>query len=144
VTEPRELALSIEDIASLRRAGVTLMELAKTLRCDRGTIERYLRTAGYTTGGDPVAAPTRHAPYAPPVKPRDPNEHWSTYALCAETDGDEFFPNQGESNAHAKAVCAKCEVKPECLEYALANHPLPGVWGGTSDHERRKMMRQAS
>ena len=64
---------------------------------------------------------------------------WIHSALCAEIGiGVEFFPNQGDTGAAAKAVCRSCDVQAECLEYAVtAPSPLQGIWGGLSSTERR-------
>jgi WhiB family redox-sensing transcriptional regulator len=56
-------------------------------------------------------------------------------AACVESDA-EFFPERGQSAAAAKAVCAGCLVRSECLEYALANRIEFGVWGAASPRER--------
>jgi hypothetical protein len=62
-------------------------------------------------------------------------------ALCATTDPEAFLPKKGGSTARAKAICAQCDVQAQCLEYALQNGPVQGVWGGTSERERRDMKR---
>jgi len=64
---------------------------------------------------------------------------WQNDALCAQTDPEAFFPEKGGSTREAKKVCATCEVKEECLEYALANDERFGIWGGLSERERRKL-----
>lgn len=64
---------------------------------------------------------------------------WRDQALCAQTDPAVFYPEKGESPRPAKRVCRGCAVRPECLEYALANDEKFGVWGGTSDLDRRKI-----
>ncbi|OKL46390.1 transcription factor WhiB [Boudabousia liubingyangii] len=66
---------------------------------------------------------------------------WQEYALCAQTDPEAFFPEKGGSTREAKNVCALCEVRQECLEYALANDERFGIWGGLSERERRKLKR---
>ncbi len=68
---------------------------------------------------------------------------WQERALCAQTDPEAFFPEKGGSTREAKRVCASCEVRAECLEYALANDERFGIWGGLSERERRKMKRRA-
>lgn len=68
---------------------------------------------------------------------------WQEYALCAESDGDAWFPEEGQPNSAAKAICRLCEVREECLEYALANDEAFGIWGGLSEHERRRLGRPA-
>ena len=46
---------------------------------------------------------------------------WQERALCAQTDPEAFFPEKGGSTREAKRVCMSCEVRSECLEYALAH-----------------------
>lgn len=72
-------------------------------------------------------------------------EAWQDRALCAQTDPDAFFPDKGESNRAAKAICGRCPVTDDCLEYALAHDLRFGVWGGLSERQRRdtKRARQA-
>jgi len=68
---------------------------------------------------------------------------WQERALCAQTDPEAFFPEKGGSTREAKKVCVACEVRAECLEYALANDERFGIWGGLSERERRKLKRRA-
>ena len=67
---------------------------------------------------------------------------WQERALCAQTDPEAFFPEKGGSTREAKKVCQSCEVKAECLEYALENDERFGIWGGLSERERRKLKRR--
>ncbi|MDR0783494.1 MAG: WhiB family transcriptional regulator [Propionibacteriaceae bacterium] len=67
---------------------------------------------------------------------------WQAIALCAQTDPEAFFPEKGGSTREAKSVCRVCDVKSECLEYALANDERYGIWGGLSERERRKLRRR--
>ena len=60
---------------------------------------------------------------------------------CRGMDPDIFFPDRGESLRPAKAVCEDCIVRDECLEFALDNRERFGVWGGTSERERRRLRR---
>jgi WhiB family redox-sensing transcriptional regulator len=60
--------------------------------------------------------------------------------LCAEVDPEAFFPEKGGSTRQAKELCARCEVRAECLLLALERHEKFGVWGGTTERERRKMI----
>ena len=50
---------------------------------------------------------------------------------------------QGGSTRDAKKICAGCDVKAQCLEYALANDERFGIWGGLSERERRKLKKLA-
>jgi WhiB family transcriptional regulator, redox-sensing transcriptional regulator len=67
---------------------------------------------------------------------------WQDQALCTQTDPAIFFVEKGASTRPAKRVCMSCEVRAECLEYALDTDQMHGVWGGMSDRERRRLKRQ--
>ena len=71
-------------------------------------------------------------------------QSWQERALCAETDPEAFFPEKGGSTREAKKICTGCEVKRECLEFALSNDERFGIWGGLSERERRRLRRRAS
>jgi predicted Fe-S protein YdhL (DUF1289 family) len=58
---------------------------------------------------------------------------------AAERPAVNFFPGRGESAAPAKAVCRRCPVRSPCLEFAL-EHDVSGVWGGTSERQRRQLL----
>lgn len=69
---------------------------------------------------------------------------WREHAACKDTDPDLFFPVGSTGPAleqieAAKAVCNACEAKAPCLEFALATNQESGVWGGTSEEERRRL-----
>ncbi len=68
---------------------------------------------------------------------------WQEQALCAQTDPEAFFPEKGGSTREAKRVCLSCEVRPDCLEYALAQDERFGIWGGLSERERRRLKKRA-
>lgn len=67
---------------------------------------------------------------------------WQERALCAQTDPEAFFPEKGGSTREAKRVCLSCDVRAECLEYALAHDERFGIWGGLSERERRRLKRR--
>ena len=69
---------------------------------------------------------------------------WQDYSLCAQTDPEAFFPEKGGSTREAKKVCRGCEVRAECLEYALERDERFGIWGGLSERERRRLKREAA
>lgn len=90
--------------------------------------------------------------YDDPIRTNDSRNHvprytmvglglppWMGKALCAEVDNDLFFPEKGGTTAPAKAICARCPVSAECLDYALTHEERFGIWGGTSERERRKI-----
>ncbi len=100
---------------------------------------------------DEAAFPTDHAAAAGGVAPvlplfgaadDDAAMGWQERALCAQTDPEAFFPEKGGSTREAKKVCTGCEVRAECLEYALANDERFGIWGGLSERERRKLKKR--
>lgn len=69
-------------------------------------------------------------------------QRWQERANCLGVDPDLFFPERGASTREAKAVCRSCEVRVDCLEYALAHGEKFGIWGGLSERERRRVRRQ--
>src|SRR5579862_4450460 len=62
---------------------------------------------------------------------------WMADALCHEYHGVDFFPGAGKSPAPALAVCRACRVTSECLAHALEHRIGDGVWGGTSEAQRK-------
>jgi WhiB family redox-sensing transcriptional regulator len=68
---------------------------------------------------------------------------WVEGAACAQTDPELFFPDRGKPSVEAKLVCRRCPAAAACLEFAL-NSPIrvQGVWGGTTEKERRELRRQ--
>ncbi|MBC2864756.1 WhiB family transcriptional regulator [Streptomyces mexicanus] len=75
-------------------------------------------------------------------------ENWRYRAACREEDPDLFFPIGSTGPAlhqteRAKAVCRRCPVQEECLQWALETDQTSGVWGGTSETERRGLRRRA-
>ena len=83
------------------------------------------------------------APVAFEPEPLPPltTDQWQDRALCAQTDPEAFFPEKGGSTREAKKICLGCEVRNECLEYALAHDERFGIWGGLSERERRRLKR---
>ncbi len=72
---------------------------------------------------------------------------WRNHALCRDTSPELFFPVGTTGPAlsqisEAKAVCDQCTVAVECLEFALATNQDSGIWGGTSEEDRRVLRRQ--
>lgn len=69
---------------------------------------------------------------------------WMLQGLCREVGPDPFFGDKGYSARLAKRICARCEVSEQCLDYAMTTRavggaPLKGVWGGTTERDRRQM-----
>ena len=69
---------------------------------------------------------------------------WQRDAACAGTDVETFYPDKGESPQPAKRICRTCEVRAECLEYALELGERFGVWGMATERERRRLSKLLS
>jgi WhiB family redox-sensing transcriptional regulator len=67
---------------------------------------------------------------------------WMTAGKCNDMPPSVFFPNDGVGVEIARRICADCPVKAPCLEYALLNRIDHGVWGGSSERERRRIARR--
>ena len=72
------------------------------------------------------------------------NPTWRKRAACTGIDPDIFDPaSEDDLDAvEAKAVCAVCPVSAACLEHALSSREREGIWGGTTERERRRILRQ--
>ncbi|MFB7836133.1 WhiB family transcriptional regulator [Streptomyces sp. NPDC056056] len=68
-------------------------------------------------------------------------ETWSEGAACRTADPDELFV-EGAAQNKAKAVCAGCPVRTECLAHALDHRIEHGIWGGMTERERRALLRR--
>ena len=70
---------------------------------------------------------------------------WQADGACLGLDPEMFHPDQdNEMDAlPAKAICAQCDVRQVCLEFALARNEKDGVWGGTTARERRRIIRSS-
>jgi WhiB family transcriptional regulator, redox-sensing transcriptional regulator len=67
--------------------------------------------------------------------------YWRSAAACQSADPELFFPisDSGKSLeqvAEAKAICAGCPVRRDCLTFALRTGQVYGIWGGTTTEER--------
>jgi WhiB family redox-sensing transcriptional regulator len=69
-------------------------------------------------------------------------QEWRRDAACLEIGWEFFFPNAGGTTREAKTVCGSCTVRQECLDYALDRGERYGVYGGVSERERRRMLKQ--
>jgi WhiB family transcriptional regulator, redox-sensing transcriptional regulator len=68
---------------------------------------------------------------------------WRSVGACVNADPDLFFPISvtgpaAEQIQRAKAVCASCQVRDECLKFALSHDTGYGIWGGSTAEERRR------
>lgn len=88
-----------------------------------------------------TVVPDAPVAFEPEPSPPPTTDQWQDRALCAQTDPEAFFPEKGGSTREAKKICLGCEVRHECLEYALAHDERFGIWGGLSERERRRLKR---
>lgn len=72
------------------------------------------------------------------------NLEWHKGALCSQVDPEIFFPEVGSSytSQTAKKVCGQCDVKQQCLDFALERREQHGVWGGTAPADRYRLLRE--
>jgi WhiB family redox-sensing transcriptional regulator len=67
---------------------------------------------------------------------------WRQNAACRGLEPEIFYPGEDEDPSAAKAVCGQCHVQQICLEHALGSRERDGVWGGATEKERRRIIRQ--
>jgi len=67
---------------------------------------------------------------------------WWDLGACRGLDASVFYPDDDEGAEAAKAVCADCSVRATCLDYALSVREKAGIWGGATERDRRRMIRQ--
>jgi len=68
---------------------------------------------------------------------------WRAHALCLEFPEVEWIPTDFDPATEARAICARCPVRAECLDHALRTNEQYGIWGGTNVQERRALKRAA-
>ncbi len=73
----------------------------------------------------------------------DQDRPWAAYAACREADPDLFFPAEDGDASQALRICAGCPVIEDCLDYGFMTKARYGVWGGTTERERRRVLRRA-
>lgn len=67
---------------------------------------------------------------------------WRELGECRGLEPTIFYPDDEDEGLEAKEVCAQCGVRVACLEYALSVREKAGVWGGATERERRRLIRQ--
>lgn len=70
------------------------------------------------------------------------NLSWRQHSACRGVDPEIFYPGTDEEAGPAKAICETCVVRETCLDHALNLRERDGVWGGATERERRRMLRQ--
>ncbi|HLA66551.1 MAG TPA: WhiB family transcriptional regulator [Acidimicrobiia bacterium] len=69
---------------------------------------------------------------------------WAAYASCRRADPELFFPVDDEDAEAAIKICRGCAVREECLGWALDSRIRYGVWGGTTERDRRRLQRRTA
>lgn len=128
------------ELVNMLDAGATYEEIAEDHGCSPITVRQHVNDSGLLRRKvEPVEPDDDVIDLASLVPQGDLS--WQDRGLCAQTDPEEFFPDKGGATRYAKAICAVCPVQAECLDYALANDERFGVWGGTTERDRRKIKR---
>jgi len=73
-----------------------------------------------------------------------PPDHWQERSACYGLDAEVFFPTTEEEAGLALSYCGVCQVKEVCLAWALQNGERYGVWGGTTEQQRRRLIRHVA
>lgn len=97
----------------------------------------YLRSGIFFT--EAVAALTELDRSGSMSRPTDRLPEWADYAACQGRDPELFFPPPGGSASYAKAICRSCDVRRQCLSWAMEHDEMHGIWGMTTGRERRRM-----
>jgi WhiB family redox-sensing transcriptional regulator len=136
--------------------GVERADLAERLHVTRKRVDHALRTVrrlrDVEAGGEP--APRQRRAVQTPAGPRV-NWRWQEDAACKGQPLDLFFDPEGREpegqkearHKKAKAICAGCPVRTQCLDYAIGQPEKYGRWNLDEDeraHERRRRMKTAS
>jgi WhiB family redox-sensing transcriptional regulator len=96
---------------------------------------------GSATVGERAALPARNRCQAM-MTTTTTTQQWRQYARCLGVDPELFYPTSDEAAEDAKAICRVCPVREPCLEHAITAREKQGVWGGLTERERRRMIRQ--
>ena len=78
------------------------------------------------------------------IFPTEEEQPWSAMAACRGFDSAIFFPGQDGNAEPALRVCESCFVREDCLEYAIETRQRYGVWGGTTERQRRRILRRSA
>ena len=71
-------------------------------------------------------------------------QKWRSIGLCRGSETMVFYPPSDDDSLaeEAKTICSMCAVRKPCLEFALRTREKHGVWGGLTERERRRVLRQ--
>ncbi|MDP9021194.1 MAG: WhiB family transcriptional regulator [Actinomycetota bacterium] len=68
-------------------------------------------------------------------------EGWEEDAACNGAEVELFFSVEEDDQKQALEYCGRCQVRQECLEYAIRNREMYGIWGGMLESDRRTLIR---
>lgn len=128
-------------------AGATPRELAIKYGCVRQTVYDKLNAAGYSVRDLRAGNGFDDTPEPPPIPQLFDDSmdlSWQESASCATAWPEAWFPATGEHAVEARAVCARCPVSVQCLEYALSFERIDGIWAGTTENQRRRMKQRGA
>ncbi len=144
---------SVRDLAEAAVPDAGPQAVSSMVAAELAALDSFETQGGWQHGERLSVVPPPSAASEPPacelagyddlLEPGEGELLWQERALCAQTDPEAFFPEKGGSTREAKKVCLTCDVRAECLDYALANDERFGIWGGLSERERRKLKKRA-
>lgn len=131
---PRLTKADKTEIVAMLQDGVPRAEIAEAFGITVSAVTYHALRAG-------LSGPTRERDDTLPVLPGHAFAYppWMDQGLCASADPEAWFPDKGGSTREAKAICRRCTVAAECLDYALTNQERFGIWGGLSERQRRRL-----
>lgn len=142
MSQMKRSKLAVTEAAERLRAGESLEAVAADAEITRHTLMDRLSKAGFSFTGERVSVEQRHElrTYLSSALLRW-YEPWMSEAACSRVDPDLWFPDQGGSVKDVKEICRSCPVVAECRAMALRNGERYGIWGATSEAERRKLLK---
>lgn len=69
-------------------------------------------------------------------------DRWWERAACKGMDTALWYPQRGDTHGHARSICEQCPVQEQCRQEAFDRHETFGIWGGTSERQRKKQRKQ--
>ena len=145
MSQMKRSKLAVIDAAERLRAGESLDVVAAAAGITRHTLVDRLSKAGFSLDGERRSVEQRAELKAylasSLLRWREP---WMERAACAYVDAEMWFPEKGSNVKAAREICRSCPVLADCREYALNNGERFGIWGGTSERERRKILKGAA
>lgn len=138
-----ELPPIVELAERVRTSDATVQSLAKEYGVSASTMVNRFVNSGFSTSGETRrdVAKRELREYLSRVA-RTYTEPWMEEGICTQTDPEVFFPERGASAADAKRICGGCPVREKCLEYGLRVRDRYGVYGGLSERERRRLIKE--